>query len=129
MELLLFITGPSWSHNLPRVQIFSWTTMLGKLPTCGMMQKRCNSCALCPNWCVLCRKEMKIMIICLFIAFTSCLRFRLQSFGGYDYGLGSSKIYALTICCRSWMRLWQEWYSFLDGDSSFYLLVSMVGAE
>lgn len=43
-----------WTH---KVQVFSWTVALGKLPTCDMLQKRWPTCALCSNWCVVYRKE------------------------------------------------------------------------
>lgn len=39
-----------------KIQVFSWTVVFEKLPTCETMQKRSPNCSLSPSWCVLCRQ-------------------------------------------------------------------------
>lgn len=39
--------------------MFSWTVVLGKLPTCKMMQKRYHTCSICLSWCMSCRQKVE----------------------------------------------------------------------
>lgn len=65
----------------PKVQVFSWTTMLGKLPISEMMQKKWHLCAMCPNWCLLCRNEKEnqdhLFIHCSFMTYLWLLQLSL----------------------------------------------------
>ena len=45
-----------WKTLIPsKVQFFSWLLVIGKLPTCDIVQRRHTYICISPNWCVLCK--------------------------------------------------------------------------